>query len=93
MVVFFVLVLMMMVVIVMLVFMSVCVLLVSVLVMMLFMVMFMHVFIFFNTMNCNVRVGAFDTALDALFEFICDIRNANGIKLFLTGFNVARKLS
>ena len=54
--------------------------------------MFMHVFIFFNTMNCNVCVCAFDTALDALFEFICDIRNANGIKLFLTGFNVARKL-
>ena len=72
MVVFFVLVLMMMVVIVMLVFMSVCVLLV----MMLFMVMVMHVLIFFDTMNCNVCVGAFDTALDALFEFICDIRNA-----------------
>ena len=53
---------------------------------------FMHVFIFFDTMDSNVRVGAFDTALDALFEFICDIRNANGIKLFLTGFNVARKL-
>ena len=54
--------------------------------------MFMHVFIFFNTMNRNVRVCAFDAALDALFEFICDIRNANGIKLFLAGFNVARKL-
>ena len=55
--------------------------------------MFMHVLIFFNTMDRNVCVGAFDTALDALFEFICDIGNANGIKLFLTGFNVARKLS
>ena len=65
---------------------------VVVLVNLMFVHMFMHVFIFFNTMNCNVRVGAFDTALDALFEFICDIRNANGIKLFLTGINVARKL-
>ena len=53
---------------------------------------FMHVFIFFNTMDCNVCVGAFDTALDALFELICDIRNAKRIKLVLTGFNVARKL-
>lgn len=61
-------------------------------IMFVFVMMFMHVFIFFNTINCNVRVGAFDTALDALFEFICDIRNANGIKLFLTGINVARKL-
>ena len=59
-----------------LVFMSVCVLLVSVLVMMLFMVMVMHVLIFFDTMNCNVRVGAFDTALNALFELIGDIRNS-----------------
>jgi hypothetical protein len=54
--------------------------------------MFMHVFIFFNTMDCYMCVCAFDAALDALFEFICDIRNANGIKLFLTGFNIARKL-
>ena len=37
---------------------------------------FMHVFIFFDTMDSNVRVGAFDTALDALFEFICNIGNA-----------------
>ena len=80
-----VLVLFMMMVVFMLVF-------VVVLVNLMFVRMFMHVFIFFNTMNCNVRVGAFDTALDALFEFICDIRNANGIKLFLTGFNITRKL-
>ena len=66
---------------------------VVVLVNLMFVGMFMHVFIFFNTMNCNVCVGAFDTALDALFEFICDIRNAKRIKLVLTGFNVARKLS
>ena len=49
---------------------------VVVLVNLMFVRMFMHVFIFFNTMNCNVRVGAFDTALDALFEFICNIGNA-----------------
>ena len=65
---------------------------VVVLVNLMFVFMFMHVFIFFHTMNNDMRVCAFDTALDALFEFICDIRNANGIKLFLTGFNVARKL-
>ena len=49
---------------------------VVVLVNLMFVRMFMHVFIFFNTVNCNVRVCAFDAALDALFEFICDIRNA-----------------
>jgi hypothetical protein len=65
---------------------------VVVLVNLMFVRMFMHVFIFFNTVDCNVCVCAFDAALDALFEFICDIRNANGIKLFLTGFNITRKL-
>ena len=66
---------------------------VVVLVSLMFMSVFMHVLIFFNTMDRTVCMGAFDAALDALFEFICDIRNANGIKLFLTCFNVARKLS
>ena len=60
--------------------------------MMVLMLMFMHVFILFHTVNNDMRMRAFYSALDALFEFICDIRNANGIKLFLTGLNVARKL-
>ena len=39
-------------------------------------VMIMHVFIFFDTVDRYMRVGAFDAALDALFEFIRDIGNA-----------------
>ena len=38
--------------------------------------MLVHVLIFFNTVNGNVCMSAFDAALDALFEFICDVRNA-----------------
>ena len=54
--------------------------------------MLMNVFIFFHTVNNNMRVRAFDSAFDALFEFICNVRNTKRIKLFLTGFNVAREL-
>ena len=52
----------------------------------------MHVLIFFNAIYNYVRMRAFDTALDALFETICDIGNANGIKLFFARLNAARKL-
>lgn len=38
--------------------------------------MLVHVLIFFNTVNGNMCMCAFDAALDALFEFICDVRNA-----------------
>ena len=68
-----VLVFLMVVVVFMLVFVMV---LVNLMFMGVFVRMFMHVLIFFDTMDSNVRVGAFDAALDALFEFICDIRNA-----------------
>ena len=82
-VVFFVLMIVVMVVLMlmfvgMLVFMRMrmCMLLVNMLVMVLFMMMLMHVLIFFNTVNRNMCVGAFDTAFDALFEVIGDSRNA-----------------
>ena len=54
--------------------------------------MLMHVLIFFNTIDNNMRMCAFDAALDALFEMICDTGNANGIKLFFAGVNTASKL-
>ena len=73
--------------------MRMCMLLVNMLVMVLFMMMIMHVFIFFDTVDSDASVGAFDTALDALFEFICDIGNAQRIELFCTRFYVARELS
>ena len=57
-----------------------------------FVTMLMHVLVFFDTINGNVRMRAFYAALDALFETICDTGNANGIKLFFTGLNAARKL-
>lgn len=69
--------------------MSVCMIFVGVLVMVLLMVMIvlmsmfvivvmmiMHVFIFFDTIYSDVCMRAFDTALDALFELICNIGNA-----------------
>ena len=59
-----------------------------------FVVMFMlvHVLIFFNTVYDDMRMCAFDAALDALFEVICDTGNAQRIELILTGFYAARKL-
>lgn len=59
-----------------------------------FVVMFMlvHVLIFFNTVYDDMRMCAFDAALDALFEVICDTGNTQRIELILTGFYAARKL-
>ena len=56
------------------------------------MIMFMYVLVFFDTVNNYMRMCAFDTALDALFETICDTGNANGIELIFTCFYAARKL-
>ena len=57
-----------------------------------FMAMLMHVLVFFNTVYNDMRMCAFDTALDALFEVICDTGNTQRIELILTGFYAARKL-
>ena len=73
-------------------FVMMIVLRVFVLMFMMVLTMLMHVFIFFHTVNNNMRVRAFDSAFDALFEFICNVRNTKRIKLILTGFNVAREL-
>ena len=53
--------------------------------------MFMHVLIFFHAAHDDVRVSAFDTALDALFEHEFNIGNAQRIKLVLTSLYIACK--
>ena len=96
----------MMVIVLMFVFMSVHVVFVGMLVMVILMVvivfmlmrmfvvmaMLMHVLVFFNTIYNDMRMCAFDAALDALFEVICDTGNAQRIELIFTRFYAARKL-
>ena len=60
--------------------------------MVMFVSMLMHVLILFLAVNRDMRMRAFYAALDALFEAVCDIRNAYRIKFVFTSFNVARKL-
>ena len=55
--------------------------------------MLVKVFILFDAQGNNACMSAFYAALDALFEAISDIRNSQGIELFLTGFDVSRKFS
>ena len=55
--------------------------------------MLVKVFILFDAQGNNACMSAFYAALDALFEVISDIRNSQGIELFLTGFDVSRKFS
>ena len=79
----------------MLMFMLVVVILVVVFVFMsmfVIVVMFMHVLIFFNTIHNNVCMCTFNTALDALFEIICDTGNTQRIELIFTRFYAASKL-
>ena len=54
--------------------------------------MLMHVLIFFDTVYDDMRMRAFDAALDALFELIGNTGNTNRIKLFFAGLYVAGKL-
>ena len=85
----------------MLMFMSVHVIFVGVFVMVIvifvvvvmFMRMLMHVLIFFDTVYDDMRMRAFDAALDALFELIGNTGNTNRIKLYFAGLYVAGKLS
>ena len=53
--------------------------------------MLVKVFILFDAHGNNACMSAFYAALDALFEVISDIRDSQGIELFLTGFDVSRK--
>ena len=55
--------------------------------------MLMHVLIFFDTVYDDMRMRAFDAALDALFELIGNTGNTNRIKLYFAGLYVAGKLS
>ena len=55
--------------------------------------MLVKVFILFDAEGNNACMSAFYAALDALFEVISDIRDSQGIELFLTGFDVSRKFS
>ena len=55
--------------------------------------MLVKVFILFDAQGNNACMSAFYAALDALFEVISDIRDSQGIELFLTGFDVSRKFS
>lgn len=55
--------------------------------------MLVKVFILFDAQGNNACMSAFYAALDAIFEVISDIRNSQGIELFLTGFDVSRKFS
>lgn len=54
----------------------VMIVLMSMFVIVVMMFMLVHVLIFFDTIYSNVRMGAFDAALDALFELICNTGNA-----------------
>ena len=65
---------------------------VIVVIMRMFMAMLMHVLVFFNTIYNDMRMCAFDAALDALFEVICDTGNTQRIELIFTCFYAARKL-
>lgn len=53
--------------------------------------MLVQVLVFFHTECGNVRVRAFDSALNAVFKLIGNVRYADRIELLLTGLNVSRE--